>query len=1229
MDSPGVTKIFISYARKDGLELAHRLLDNLIAESFDAWLDEHRLETGGTWTVEIERAIDNSQVVLALLSPGSYNSEICRAEQLRSLRKGKRVIPLLAVSDSDIPLYLEAKQYRDFTGANPYATEFELLLEDILGSAGVDLKNEYRATRITYVTAPPTVTNYIERPEELRALRDLVFAGRQRQPLALTALEGMGGIGKTVLAHALMRDSLVQDAFPDGVVWITIGKERTVDLLAGFREVGKALKDDLQSYETLPAAINRYKTVLAQKAVLIIVDDIWKKSDLEPFLADSERSRLLFTTRDASIARFIGAREYTANLLSLEQSRELVSAWAKLDKNRRPTQLDDLIRECGNLPLALSTMGAMLEGATPAEWDDALSLLRNADLTAVAGRLTPGQESFFRTVDVSFHSLAGEMQTRYRALAALLEEMAAPLPVLRTLWGVPEAEALRTSRHFADRSLALRVDGTGAIRLHDLQLDYVRAQHAHPQALDLIHAALRLSQHVVARDPTQFASQIAGRLLPYVQPINATQQLAGALARAAPRFTQAYWCLFAFPVVFLNREFPVRLVPRIAALKVEHTQAYVRPDPALQQFVRAVGRAAPRPWLRSLEPALYPPGMGLVHSLAGDTLSARFAVTQDGSRAVSVSYKTITVWDLKTGRELQTLSGSFGWPCWIGVSGGARRAALTFEPLLRHTTIKVWDLETGREVRTLQTNISRVISMAITDDGRQFLSPSSDNTVKVWDLETGCELHTLTGHLDEVVSVAVSGDGRWALSASKDKTVKAWDLKAGRELRTLSVEFDLIHLPRICIAMSGNGGQAVIAADKKLIVWHLETGRELRFEHGEFDASSLAVSWDGLLAVSADRRELKVWDLETGREIRTLGDNQAGAVLAISRDGDLIVSGNAGTLKVWDLKTRRELRPLTGHSMKVICVAVSGSGRRAVSVSEDAVLKVWNLETGRLLRTIFKEPSGVAISFDGRRAVSPWAQFSLQPFDDGRRFRFGMRVWNLKTGRTVRTLASHSERVKAVALSRDGRRAVTASEDRTLKLWDLNTGRELRTLTGHSGPIVSVAISDDGRRAVSASEDGELKGWDLEGGKGWDLESADTIADESADTVVDELDELQKEFRVVAVTGDGKRAVTSSHRRLELTVWDLERGSKVRTLAGHSDRVSGLSLSGDGQWVISTSLDKTLKVWRLPTGELATTYTCDAPVRCCAFAGRNRIVAGDESGRVHFLSLELDERLAP
>ena len=104
-----------SYAPKDGAQLPHRLQADFTAKGFDAWLDTRRIAGGATWTQEIEQALDACPVALALLTPGSYASEICRAEQLRALRNGKRVIPLLARSGSDIPLHLETKNYRDFT----------------------------------------------------------------------------------------------------------------------------------------------------------------------------------------------------------------------------------------------------------------------------------------------------------------------------------------------------------------------------------------------------------------------------------------------------------------------------------------------------------------------------------------------------------------------------------------------------------------------------------------------------------------------------------------------------------------------------------------------------------------------------------------------------------------------------------------------------------------------------------------------------------------------------------------------------------------------------------------------------------------------------------------------------------------------------------------------------------------------------------------------------------
>jgi len=83
----------------------------------------------------------------------------------------------------------------------------------------------------------------------------------------------------------------------------------------------------------------------------------------------------------------------------------------------------------------------------------------------------------------------------------------------------------------------------------------------------------------------------------------------------------------------------------------------------------------------------------------------------------------------------------------------------------------------------------------------------------------------------------------------------------------------------------------------------------------------------------------------------------------------------------------------------------------------------------------------------------------------------------------LRTLTGHTSGVKAVAIAPDGKRAISASWDNTLKIWDTETGTEVRTLIGHTSLVIAVAIAPDGKRAISASGDNTLKIWDLLSGK--------------------------------------------------------------------------------------------------------------------------------------------------
>jgi hypothetical protein len=87
------------------------------------------------------------------------------------------------------------------------------------------------------------------RENAVAAVRHLLFSSDgSSESIAVTAVAGMGGIGKTVLTIALCRDPTVRDAFPDGIAWITIGREWDGDFVPRMREVAKALGDDLAAW---------------------------------------------------------------------------------------------------------------------------------------------------------------------------------------------------------------------------------------------------------------------------------------------------------------------------------------------------------------------------------------------------------------------------------------------------------------------------------------------------------------------------------------------------------------------------------------------------------------------------------------------------------------------------------------------------------------------------------------------------------------------------------------------------------------------------------------------------------------------------------------------------------------------------------------------------------------------------------------------------------------------
>ena len=90
-----------------------------------------------------------------------------------------------------------------------------------------------------------------------------------------------------------------------------------------------------------------------------------------------------------------------------------------------------------------------------------------------------------------------------------------------------------------------------------------------------------------------------------------------------------------------------------------------------------------------------------------------------------------------------------------------------------------------------------------------------------------------------------------------------------------------------------------------------------------------------------------------------------------------------------------------------------------------------------------------------------------------------LRLWDVATGKEIRSFAGHTGEVSSVAFSPDGRFALSGSWDHTVRLWDVATGKEIRTFAGHTGRVNSVAFSPDGRFALSGSDDHTVRLWNV------------------------------------------------------------------------------------------------------------------------------------------------------
>lgn len=1053
----------------------------------------------------------------------------------------------------------------------------------------------YVQTVLSEGGVPQRPVVFVSRPELLNRVREKLYR-LQKEPGWVTIF-GMAGSGKSVLAaEAVRHHSLIEECFPGGIHWLSIGQLDKPDLLVKIQSLCFRLEQGLdaqllhRSPNSLDEAKERLRFLMLRRypRSLLILDDIWDSTLLKVF---DIQCRILLTTRNRSLVDSVSGAKYEVEVesgLDEKKGLEILALYTNSQIHGLPEEARSIVKECKGSPLVVSLIGALLK-EKPNRWRYYLSQLQQKQFKRIRKSSSYDYDALDQAMAASIEVLPEEHRELYKDLTVLEKDIKVPAKVLSILWDLPIEEVEDILEEFANKSL-LFVDSNNKpylYYLHDLQLDFLIEQNRNE--IESLHTKIVRQYQQYYRDghPTSGDEECLYwiRFLTYhMAKANLTKELNSLMfsldwvtiksqVMSPAHLINDYIAhgpildkensevRSQFQEFFSLNGHQLEHRPDVVqlALSEPHTSEVYR-----QARIQALQQSSEGKlffdWLN--KKCVENLSLLVIHPHQGSLYSACFS--HDGGRIASCgASKSLKMFKSTSGEKLMELQAHDDEVLCCAFSPDSHLIATCSSD----RKVKVWNVERAMLIRVFEEEHEEQVNHCqFTNTARRLLLATCSNdkflNVKLWNLNKPSSQNTMFGHFEPVNHCCFSPDDAFVSTSSNDGTVKLFQVSSANEWKTINVK-------------------ALFDSDEEVLV--------------------KCSTWtaDGKRIACAARNAVWVFDIETADmlfEIRTNRLSMVQFCQACPTSNLLAIAYSDYGVELWDLESNKKMADCSGHLSWVQRLQFSPDGSQLLSCSDDQTVRLWETKKVHTSSSVRLKRDSDVIFSDEEIIVSAADYCNKLQVHDGRK------------GQLLFQSEELSSRIRCTCLCRCLSAVALGQEDGTVQVLEVPSGKLLASLQGHTKTVFHCQFIHNGQTLITSSEDTTIRVWSWQSGDCKVLEGHKEQV-----RCFSLLSNLPEESTLLSWSFDGS-----------VKVWDLESGQKLLDLDAHRGAILSCHVSPDRSLFTTTSADKTAKVWHCETLDCVHTLKGHSEcVRSCRFSWDGcRLATGDDNGEIRLWSVK-------